>query len=107
MPQYVYECEKCGNSHLEIHSMSEDPKIKCPECKSPCFRAIQPVHGYVRGNCYMNKKDCKKQANLALLKDDDPYAKHRVPGERDDLIGKIKNSDKNKKSVPISGLKKK
>ena len=107
MPQYVYGCEECGDEHYEIHSMQEDPEIKCPECGSKCSRVIQPVQGYVRGNCYLNKKDCKQQANMALLQDNDPYAKHRVPGERDDLINKIKNSGKNKKSVPISGLKKK
>jgi len=107
MPLYTYECEKCENTHHEIHSMKKDPKIKCPKCGSACFRAIQPVHGYVRGNCYLNKKECKSQASMALLNDHDPYAKHRQPGERDDLINKIKKGDRKKKSVAISGLKKK
>ena len=107
MPQYVYECDECGDSHFEIHSMKKNPKIKCPKCESSCFRAIQPVQGFVKGNCYLNKKDCKQQANLALLKDNDPYARHRVPGEKDDLISRVKKGDRKKKSVPISGLKKK
>lgn len=107
MPQYLYECDSCGDQHHEIHGMTEDPKIKCPECKCDCYRVIHPVQGFVKGNCYLNKKDCKKQANLSLLQDNDPYTRHRVPGEKDDLINKIKNGDKKKKSVAISGLKKK
>lgn len=107
MPRYIYECKKCENQHQEIHGMSENPKIKCPECKGDCYRAIQPVNGFVRGNCYLNKKDCKKQSNLALLRDSDPYSKHRVPGETDDMINKIKHGGKGKKTVPINGLKKK
>lgn len=106
MPQYMYECEKCSNSHYEIHSMSEDPIITCQKCGGECFRAIQPVNGYVRGSCYLNKNDCKKQATLHTLKENDPYARHRQPGEKDDLISKMKNGGKNKKSVSVNGLKK-
>lgn len=104
MPQYIYECEKCGDSHREIHGMTKNPKIKCPKCQSKCFRAIQPVQGYVRGSCYLNKTDCKKQAMLSKLKDDDPYTKHRIPGETDDLINKIKKGKKSK-PVSVNGLK--
>ena len=106
MPLYVYECDKCEDQHHETHTMQEDPKIKCPKCGGPCFRAIQPVQGYVRGNCYLNKKDCKQQSQLALIKDDDPYKQHRVPGEAEDLVNKVKRGDRKKKIVPISGLKK-
>jgi len=107
MPQYIYECDKCEDQHHEIHNMQEDPKVKCPECGGGCFRVIQPVEGYVRGNCYLNKKDCKKQSNMALLKDDDPYGTHRAPGETDDMISKIKHGGKGKKMIPVNGLKKK
>ena len=102
MPQYIYECEKCGDSHLEIHSMKEDPQIKCPKCKTICFRAVQPVRALVKGNCYLNKKDCKKQAAMATLQDNDPYKKFRQPGEKEDLISKIKNSGKKRKSFKMS-----
>jgi len=102
---YLYECEKCGHQQSEMHGMSEDPKIKCEECNKKCFRVIQPVEINVRGNCYLNKKDCKKQANLALMQENDPYAKHRVPGERDDLISKIKNKDKNRVMAAVKSHK--
>lgn len=96
MPQYMYECDQCGESHTEIHKMTEDPDIICPECNVKCFRAIQPVQGFVKGNCYLDKKGCKKAAELATLTDDDPYKQHRQPGETDDLVSKIKNRDKHK-----------
>jgi putative FmdB family regulatory protein len=106
MPQYVYECEECGDTHQEIHSIREDPEILCPECGTKCFRVIQPVTGYVRGNCYLKKGDCKKAAEIATLQDNDPYGRHRVPGEKDELINKLKNSGKNKKTIVINGNKK-
>ena len=105
MPQYVYECEECGDAHFEIHSIKDDPEIKCPKCDAPCFRVIQPVHGYVKGNCYLNRSECKKQANLSLLQDDDPYSRHRQPGEKDELISKIKKGKKGK-PIQINGLNK-
>jgi len=106
MPHYVYECEECEDTHSEVHSIQEDPEIKCPKCNKKCFRVIHPVTSLVRGNCYKNKKDCKKQATLSTLQDADPYKNHRVPGEKEDLINKLKNSGKNKVSVPVSGQKK-
>ena len=104
--EYIYECEECGDSHSETHNMNEDPKILCPKCKKLCFRAIQPVTGYVRGNCYLDKPGCKKAMNIATLKDNDPYGGHRQPGEVDDLVTKIKHGDKGKISVGVNGTKK-
>lgn len=34
MPSYDYSCQKCGLIFEVTHSMSEKPKIICPECKS-------------------------------------------------------------------------
>ena len=101
MPRYVYECQKCGSSHDEFHSMSEDPLIKCSKCKAKCFRAIQPIRPLIRGNCYLNKTDCKAQAALSTLQDSDPYARHRQPGEKDELISQLKNKNKAKKSIKV------
>lgn len=102
MPRYVYECEKCEHSHTEIHGMKDDPKIKCSKCQGACFRVVQPVRALVRGNCYFNKKDCKTQSTIATLKENDPYAKHRVPGEKEDMITKIRNKGKSKKMFKMS-----
>jgi len=107
MPLYVYECDDCENQHDELHGMKEVPKIKCPQCGGGCYKVIQPIQGIIKGNCYLNKKDCKQQANLALMKEHDPYASSRVPGEAEDLINKIKRGNRKKIIVPISGTKKK
>lgn len=95
MPRYIYECDSCGHSHEEVHSMSENPEILCPECSHVCFRAIQPAQGFVKGNCYLNKKDCKKAAAISKLQEDDPYSKHRQPGEADELVSRIKRNKLN------------
>ncbi len=33
MPTYDYECTKCGHTFDAFQSMSEDPLVKCPQCK--------------------------------------------------------------------------
>lgn len=107
MPRYTYGCNECDNEHEEIHSIKDDPKIICPKCGSTCSRLIGKVYGYIKGNCYLNKKDAKIQKTLSTLQDADPYAKLRQPGEAEDLANKIKNKSKNKKTVQINGSKKK
>jgi putative FmdB family regulatory protein len=106
MPLYLYECDSCGKQKDEVHGMTDNPNIKCDSCGEKCFKVIQPVQGFVRGNCYNNKADCKKAATLSTLQEADPYARHRVPGETEDLINKIKNKDKNSKSYAVNGTKK-
>lgn len=106
MPNYLYECEKCGATQNIIHSIKEDLDVKC-ECGSPCFRVLCPPEINVRGSCYMNKKDCKTQAAISTLKDADPYQTHRLPGETDDIINKLKRGDRKKVSAQVNGLKKK
>ena len=103
MPQYVYECEKCGDSHTVIHGMKEDPRVPCTvaKCTGTCFRVIQPVRALVRGNCYLNKADCKRQAALSNLKEHDPYSKFRQPGEKEELISNLKHGNKKKKVFKV------
>lgn len=36
MPQYTWECEKCGASRTEICTVAEKPaEVKCKKCKIP------------------------------------------------------------------------
>lgn len=39
MPRYDYWCEKCDKIEEHVHSMKEDPDIKC-ECGEPMMRLI-------------------------------------------------------------------
>ncbi|MEJ2314889.1 MAG: zinc ribbon domain-containing protein [Nitrospirota bacterium] len=43
MPQYDYECKKCGNRFTRIMTVSEheSKRVKCPKCKS---QSVRPVY---------------------------------------------------------------
>jgi putative FmdB family regulatory protein len=34
MPTYEYKCKKCGHEFEEVQSMSADPLVLCPVCKT-------------------------------------------------------------------------
>lgn len=40
MPDYEYECEKCGRFQL-WQSIKDDAIEECPTCKGPVIRIIQ------------------------------------------------------------------
>lgn len=41
MPLYEYECRNCGHNFETVHSMFQDPLLRCPECdKHELFRVI-------------------------------------------------------------------
>jgi hypothetical protein len=52
---------------------------------------------YIKGNCYLNRADCRRQMDLHKLETgQDPYAHMRVPGEVDDIKSRLKNPKKSK-----------
>jgi len=75
------------------HGINEDPKLTCPLCNSEARRSWYGIklQTFVRGNCYLNKDDCRRQMDLRLLEaGQDPYKHMRQPGEVDDLKSKLK-----------------
>lgn len=40
MARYDYKCSKCEHTFEVIHSIHEDPKIKCEKCKANSKRQI-------------------------------------------------------------------
>jgi hypothetical protein len=80
------------------HGMNETPTIKCPVCSK---NAVKTLYGanlttWVRGNCYLNRKDCKRQMDLRLLEsNNDPYKSSRQSGEVDELKNTLR-----KKKIP-------
>ena len=47
MPTYEYKCGKCGNIFEVRHSMSENPGVLCPKCKSGTQRIITGGSGFI------------------------------------------------------------
>lgn len=47
MARYDYKCRSCEHIFEVIHSIQEDPKIKCEKCKKLCDRQLPTtVHLY-------------------------------------------------------------
>ena len=40
MARYDYKCQSCLHIFEVVHSINEDPKIKCEKCKKLCKRQI-------------------------------------------------------------------
>lgn len=47
MPTYDYKCPSCGYIQEKFHSMSESPKIICPECSKKMVRQIGKGSGVI------------------------------------------------------------
>jgi hypothetical protein len=101
------DAEKSPLVWVVVHGMQESPEVLCPVCSSKARKVIQSVHSYFRGNCYLDIAGCKREMNIHKLKNDDPYGHMRQPGEKDDLINKLKRGNKPKpKSFIMPGTKK-
>jgi hypothetical protein len=73
------------------HPMVESPQVSCPLCNESARRVVSaPSAMYFRGNCYLDKVGAQRDMNLYKLQKDDPYGYMREPGEKDDLISRLK-----------------
>lgn len=84
----------------EKRGLHDTPEYKCQVCGGKAV--VSPygvdVTGYIRGNCYLNRGDAKKQMDVRLLETgSDPYAGMRQPGEVDHLKNKLRGKVKEKR----------
>lgn len=86
MPFYDYQCNKCEHVWEEMHGMTEEPKILCPECESKeTMKLIAAPNHIVKGNGRweqmkidpVHRACMKRDMNLHQLQHDDPYADYR------------------------------
>jgi|TARA_R110000824_G_scaffold45443_3_gene131406 putative FmdB family regulatory protein len=40
MPVYLYRCRGCGTHGQKWQKHTEDPMVKCPECRAPTLRRV-------------------------------------------------------------------
>lgn len=40
MPIYRYVCKNCGQEKVELHSINDNPEIKCPKCNTKMEKSI-------------------------------------------------------------------
>jgi putative FmdB family regulatory protein len=102
MPTYEYECEKCGHRFEVFHSMSEEPRKRCPKCRGKLRRLIGTGAGMIfkgsgfyvtdyRSDSYKQQKN-KESGDSAPVKDQ-PKPKSGEGGET-----KEKKKEKKKES---------
>lgn len=80
----------------EYHSMAETPEIICKICGQKAERSMIgiDISSYLRGNGYLDRTGCRRDMNLYHVQNDDPYGYMRQPGEKDDLVAKLKRAGK-------------
>ena len=90
MPTYDYICNDCNKMHEYFQSMSDNPLIKCPECKKNTLRRIISGgtglifkgSGYYLTD-YKNKKNKKTNAkDNSVKKKDEKIKKKKEVGKR-------------------------
>lgn len=47
MPTYVYECTKCEKRFEIAQKITDEPKKRCPSCRSKVFRVISGGGGII------------------------------------------------------------
>jgi len=47
MPTYAYACPKCGHEYEKLQKMSDETRVKCPECGTRGERLISGGAGLV------------------------------------------------------------
>ncbi len=57
MPIYEYRCEHCGYLFDVHHTMTENPVILCPQCKSEAKRIITGGSGFILKSSSSGNKD--------------------------------------------------
>lgn len=102
MPEYDYKCDKCNIIIAATHKMSESPSILCSKCNSKMHKTFENtrLQTWVRGDGLVKDvAGAKREMDLCKLQMDDPYAEHRVIGEKSYLEDKLKRAGKKKEAA--------
>lgn len=72
MPNYEYECKKCGH-RFEVFQKMTDPKLKkCPECGGRVERLIGPGAGIVFKGSGFYQTDYRSESYRKAAKSEGP-----------------------------------
>lgn len=89
----------CGELTFEVeHSSSDVISLKCELCGGSNIRKLMtPPTTYVRGDGYKDKIGAKRDRDLHLMLSNDPYASSRKPGDKLDIINKLRRGKEHNK----------
>jgi len=96
MPTYRYECGRCHAVHEVFHSISDEPKTKCPDCGGKLTRLIGSGGGVIlKGSGFYTTDYRSESYHSAARKEKDAAKADPAPkkdgGTKD---GGAKGSDK-------------
>jgi putative FmdB family regulatory protein len=70
MPIYSYKCDKCGARFDRMQKFTDKPLTRCPECRGPVKRLIQPAGIVFKGSgWYITDSKKSSSATVASGKD--------------------------------------
>lgn len=96
--RYDYRCTSCKKVFEVRHGMKENPKIVCA-CGGKTERLIRfGGEVFTKGYGWLDRSGVKRDRDLHTLLNNDPYAVHRVPGEKSDLAERLRKGGKRKKN---------
>ncbi len=97
MTREEYESLVLFETEHSVHATDAEiaAALVCPRCDgSDCAKTFYGYNNqmYIRGNGYLDKAGCQRDMNLFKLETEDPYGEMRVPGEVEDIKGRLKKA---------------
>jgi putative FmdB family regulatory protein len=86
MPIYSYKCDKCGARFDRMQKFTDHPLTRCPECRGPVKRLIQPAGIVFKGSGWYitdSKKSSSATVTSGKDKTDDAESKESKPAEKE------------------------
>jgi putative FmdB family regulatory protein len=78
MPIYSYKCDKCGARFDRMQKFTDKPLTRCPECRGPVKRLIQPAGIVFKGSgWYITDSKHSSSATVASGKDNSGESKDK------------------------------
>lgn len=81
MPNYDYECEKCGYTFEIFQKMTDAKLTKCPKCKGKVKRLIGAGTGIIFKGSGFYQTDYKKTSGKGDTSNDSPKPAKATPPE--------------------------
>lgn len=82
MPIYSYRCDKCGARFDHAQKFTDKPLTRCPECRGPVKRLIQPAGIVFKGaGWYITDSKKSSSATVPSGKDKSKDSAESKPAE--------------------------
>jgi putative FmdB family regulatory protein len=104
MPNYVYECAKCGDEFELFQSFSDEPLKKHPGCGGKVAKVFQPVGIVLKGSGFY-KNDNRGNGNGKRAKSDSTKSDSMTKSDSSSDSGSSTKSESSSKKSETTGTK--